>query len=421
MISVFIENNPLFHNKVKWFFELIIKNHGAQVELVDHFDNKTLKIGLGEVDVVLSEGFYDNLNKNIFDHKLNMINGPYILNANKEIDYISTVFYLVNCIQEYGNKDLDAYGRFKYENSLQLKWNIILENTAYNYILIFCEKYKIKTKLLKTNMTCLSHDIDFLNQGWKHELVWSLKSIRFKSFCRILYRKITNIGVFNTIDDLLQIEKRLCYQSIFFWIPKMGNGAEKIGNADYDIHNKGTISLLEKVHNSNCQNGLHKSTQNLKIAEEIKLIAKCDKINRYHYLKFNLPNAWDDIQESEISVDFSLGFAEHFGYRNSYGLPFKPYCLKNDKPYKFLLVPLHVMDTTLIKYMKLTQTDIMDKLLSWIDSVKDHTLISILWHNNYVSDYSNSNMKTNYVKLLEYFYSKQIISINSNQIIEKYY
>ena len=42
MISVFIENNPLFHNKVKWFFELIIKKHGAQVELVDHFDNKTL-------------------------------------------------------------------------------------------------------------------------------------------------------------------------------------------------------------------------------------------------------------------------------------------------------------------------------------------------------------------------------------------
>jgi len=117
--------------KVEWVVLLLVNNHGVKLELTEQGD---FTIGFENADILLSQQFYKDLSVNIYNHEHHMKNGPWISLPSGEIDYLSSIFYLVNSLQEYGSKDLDHYGRFKYENSLQKKWGIITKNLVWEYI-----------------------------------------------------------------------------------------------------------------------------------------------------------------------------------------------------------------------------------------------------------------------------------------------
>lgn len=137
--------------------------------------------------------------------------------------------------------------------------------------------------------------------------------------------------------------------------------------------------------------------------------------NRFHYLKFSLPDAYNLIEESGIKTDASLGFAGHIGFRNSYGLPFRPYNFATGKPYCFIEIPLMVMDRTLGDYMKIEPEKIPETVISFFEKNKFNCLFSVLWHNIFCAEKLFSKQVKAYKKILEYFYENKVSCVSASE------
>jgi len=415
--SSFIEVKPTTIAKINWVLNLLVRNHS-----LDNCKNSNsqLTIGFQNTNVLISHQFYKDLAENIYNHEHHMKDGPWISLPSGEKDYLSSIFYLVNSLQEYGAVDLDHYGRFKYENSLQKKWGVVTKNIVWDYIKAFCNQHNISYSTKPIHNCFLTHDIDFLYAGWKMEGFWALRKGRILTTANIIFRRFFGQPIFANLKDISTREKRHGLQSSYFWISKKGRCTDGIKNADYSLREKLVEALRNETSSLGAEHGLHKSTLATYFKEEIVNCPYEVKANRYHFLKFNIPAAYDAIEEAGIKIDTSLGFAEHYGYRNSYGLPFCPYNMKEDRPYDFIEVPLHIMDGTFIHYMELAQSEVFEEVKKWIYEVKEHTLFTVLWHNNELTDYSYAEMSKCYDSILEYIKDEGINSVSQDELINNY-
>ena len=106
--------------------------------------------------------------------------------------------------------------------------------------------------------------------------------------------------------------------------------------------------------------------------------------SRFHYLKWE-PLITPTVLECIPHIyDATLGFAEHFGFRNSYCQPFYPFNFMWGKAVDFLEIPLNVMDATLHhpNYLQLASTEILPALAPVFAEIKRFGgVASVLWHN----------------------------------------
>ena len=383
--------------KVDWVLSLLERNHGASIA------EGRLSIGYDSAsNIQLSERFYLDLAAGIYDHHHHMSNGSFIQLPDGSPDYLSSIFYLVNCIQEYGSTDLDKYGRFKYEDSLQKKWGIITENKVWEYIQLFCDKHQIAYSKKSVNACCLSHDIDFIYRGWKREGLKAVQQGSLGKATEIVTSRFVGKPIFANIAEIAEMEASAGYASTFYWIASQQKGDGGIDNADYSMTDPLVQQMMTTAEAAGCEHGMHKAAASSSFRAEMEQFTRPISTNRYHYLRFALPHAWAELDAAGIAVDCSLGFAEHFGYRNSYGLPFRPFDLEQNTTRDVLIVPLHIMDTTLTDYMNIPKEEVADTMLDWVAAVKDHTLIGVLWHNTNLSRKVSAEMWTAYESLLTY-------------------
>jgi hypothetical protein len=196
-----------------------------------------------------------------------------------------------------------------------------------------------------------------------------------------------------------------------------GVGLSNIKNSDYDIEKqKDNIDLVEK---SGSFNGLHKSCSRDSFNEELEKVKINTVYNRYHFLKFLPETDWKKVSESKIKLDCSLGFAEHFGFRNSYGKAFQPYDLSSDKPFDFVEAPLHFMDTTFHQYLKTPITKIGNVIIDFFEKNDTNCDFSLLWHNTYFTEYKYNSYLGEYKKILGFIYESKIEVLSPKQIIEE--
>ena len=178
----------------------------------------------------------------------------------------------------------------------------------------------------------------------------------------IILAEISKDYHWKNIDKIIKINDIYDIKSTFFWLVNRGKSKNGIENADYNISD--VEDLIKLVNESNNVNGLHKSSFEMSIDEELKKGKFENKYNRYHYLKFFPHKHYKEISNSSLNFDSSLGFAEQCGFRNSYGKSFQPFDIKNEKPYNFIETPLQLMDRTFHKYMDVEVYNIGDKIIN---------------------------------------------------------
>jgi hypothetical protein len=99
-----------------------------------------------------------------------------------------------------------------------------------------------------------------------------------------------------------------------------------------------------------------------------------------------------------------LGFAETIGFRNSFCFPFFPYNIESDAPHRILEIPLMIMDAALQheKYMTLELDEAVSRVQPVMEEVKKFNgCVSILWHNNYCSDYKFKGWRDVFSRILD--------------------
>jgi hypothetical protein len=327
---------------------------------------------------------------------------------------------MVNSLQEY-NSTTDTIGRFAYVNSYQRKFRNVKENLVQKYFdrLADHPKFSKIAKQGEKTRIFISHDIDNVNAAWKEDGFAALKKGQVHHVFQLLFNAAVQKPDWFNMDLIMRIHDEYSLRSTFFWLANKGRSESGLYNADYNVQDEKMQDIIARVKQKGFENGIHKSVSNESFAEESKKLGFIPLANRYHYLKFNLPAAYDELQAAGIKLDTSLGFSEQYGFRNSYGQAFQPFNLKALKPYAFVELPLHVMDRT-FHHMRIPVANIAREVIAFFEQNKYNCTLSLLWHNNFFNSIKYAGYLAEYKKIIAYLYENDIRSLSQQEIIKQY-
>jgi peptidoglycan/xylan/chitin deacetylase (PgdA/CDA1 family) len=273
----------------------------------------------------------------------------------------------------------------------------------------------------------LSHDIDSTDKAWLRGSYHELRKGRINSVINLIYRKflLGNDAWFN-LEEILEYERENGVYSTFFFIPRKGK-KDGIKNADYDINNEKFQQAIEKIRKKEFEVGLHGSigthSNSNRLIEDLQKVNHNVLGNRFHFLKFDITKTPKTLENAGIKYDSTLGFSEHYGFRNGICFPFYLYDIEQDEPLNVIEIPLMFMDATLRQknYLNLNKTEIIDSAEKLIQEIKKFNgIFSILWHNTYFSEYKYSGWKEILDELINLSKSNGLTFLTGKEIAENF-
>jgi peptidoglycan/xylan/chitin deacetylase (PgdA/CDA1 family) len=325
-----------------------------------------------------------------------------VLQENKVIisaDILSAAFFLLSGWQEYFSSERDQHGRFPYAASVQKKYGFVaLPVVNYYFDVLKTAVEHVSGQLLQPRhwgsqqadfAAFISHDVDNMRSGWKAPAKAALQQRKLGLFGKLLWQHLTQPDAWDNLEEVAAATAQYEAKSTFFILPNNQPAANGASNADYRLTNS-LLKRLNRLQEQGCEISSHGSigtATNLSLlACESEMIASGGGI-RFHYL------GWEPRQTLGILTtittlgfryDSTLGFAEHFGFRHSYCLPFYPFDFDIEKKAEFLEIQLNVMDATLYhpNYLQLAPTEILPALQPLFAEIKRFGgVASVLWHN----------------------------------------
>lgn len=420
-MKIYIKKNAIYYSPILYVLKVIEKNRSIHFTVIDSADKAHIIWDDGNEN---SENISLNFYNYIAGNRSNLKHGNFfdssleIKDANGKEDIIATIFYMVNCLQEIepSENELDHYGRFKYTASYQSKFENIQNNLVEQFIDRFCEKHKIIADKHESTFF-ISHDIDTIYGSLLQDGFWALKKMKIGVLLNLIAFELSRKPHWRNIDKIIKINSEYDIRSTFFWLVNNGKGLQDIKNSDYNITKE--HDLLKLVDQSNNTNGLHKSCSTMTIDAELKKLDIKTSYNRYHFLNFLPHRDWKKISNSKLNFDCSLGFAEQYGFRNSYGKAFQPFDIDENKPYDFVEAPLNFMDGTFHKYMKVPTNEIGNKIINFYEDNSQNCDLSLLWHNTYFTNYKYNSFIDEYKKIITFIYESKIDCVSPKELVEK--
>jgi hypothetical protein len=424
MIRVYIRNGELYSKPLEYILALLAKNKSCPISFInekntaqlifDHNDPLSLPINIELFDSLLV--------KKIFHHEAYFKKEPLLSFADSNNpDWLGTAFYMINSFQEYSvQHDLelpDNYGRFRFDRTYQHKFDCIEKNLVQQYLDNFCAEHLPDIERLaekKKTRIFISHDIDTIHGSMIEDGLWALKRGRLDIILKLIINEVLLKPDWKNIDKIVKINSTYDLVSTFFWLATKKTAQNGIKNADYKVEK------VKNIIDISVNNGIHKSCYSSSFSEEMKMLPFTTDFNRYHYLRIHLPDSYKELDEAKILFDSSLGFAERFGFRNSYGLPFRPFDIEKQTAFNFVETPMNIMDGTLKRYMSIPLHQTAKRMIDFIENNLTDTIISIVWHNTYFTNYKYSGYLQEYKKVLLYLHEMKIKFITPQEIIDEY-
>jgi hypothetical protein len=319
-------------------------------------------------------------------------------------DIFAASFYLISRYEEYLPHVKDKHGRFTAEKSIAYEYGFlekpVIDIWAYKFLSIFKEKFP-NYPFQKRNFVFISTiDVDnafaykyksFLGSigGFLND-IYTLRFINFINRFAVLFN--IKKDPFNTFDKLLEYKNSYKVETLFFFLI-----------ADYTTFDtnvstsKNKFRLLIKSIVDYAKVGLHPSyftMQNSLLLKKEKerlegITNMPTKRSRQHYLRFSLPETYQNLIDLEIEEDYSMGYASHVGFRAGTCTPFYFYDLDFEIQTPLKVFPFALMDTTLNDYMKLTPKQSLGRIRDLKNEVKAvDGLFVTLFHNESLSNHS---------------------------------
>ncbi len=333
-------------------------------------------------------------------------------------DTFSAAFYLVSRYEEYLPHKKDAYGRFEAMESFAFRHNFLKKPVVNHYALIIkrgLQKKHPAYKVPDPQFTFIpTYDIDvayaYRGRGFLRSLLGTLRSVAQFDLREIAerYRVITGNAhdPYDTYDHQLSLSKNHEIKAFYFIL--CGN----YGHYDKNVafYSKVFYSLVKKL-GDYAFIGLHPSFASnfdtallsIEAGRLGKILNQEIKYSRQHFLRLDIPKTYQDLLKHNFSHDFTMGYASQPGFRAGTCTPFNYYDIASESTTPLKVMPLTVMDTTLIKYLKLSKDgaiNVVKKLMQEVAEVGG-TFIS-LWHNDTLCDCGAwSGWKRVYDKMFE--------------------
>jgi hypothetical protein len=346
--------------------------------------------------------------------------GPegYFVFEDGQRDVVSTAFFYLACLQEVDASNNDKLNRFRFAGSVQEKFGTATTNIVQRCFDEIARRLATRPSPRKSAFF-LSHDIDSVYGSIKEDGFNVIKKGRFDIFLKMLFDVAVSKPAWLNIDKILKIESEYDCKSTFYWIVNHGRVGKGEENADYQITDRRIRQSIQHVRDAGFENSIHKSLAAESFQSEISKLGFDPIGNRFHYLKFSIPAGYEAVEEAGLKLDASLGFSEQWGFRNNYGLPYNPYHPTRRQPFGFVECPLHIMDRTFFARrmdIKSAETEIF----SFFEANRTNAVLSVLWHNNFFSDYKYKGYLSLYKKILGYIRDSNFQTLSQKDIIKNY-
>jgi len=317
-------------------------------------------------------------------------------------DIFSACFYMLSRYEEYQPFNTDQHGRFPAAQSISFRNSFIDQPVVDQWI-----------QFLKKELLYYYNDLSFKTEAFKIVPTIDIDSpwcYRYKGVKRNLGGLFRDVVKFNWLEipERLAVLLRIKSDShfIFNWLSQVCNRA---GYSPYFFIHVGEYGPFDKTIDRNHPAfirfisalgatslvGLHPSyeaAQNpLKLKEELSFLSDKLKMkiaaSRQHYLKFTLPEYYEVLTDLGITDDFSMGFADHIGFRAGTSKPFSFYNLKSEQKTSLTLHPFCIMDRTLRSYQNNSANTALNTIQHLISELKKvNGNFVFLWHNESLSN-----------------------------------
>jgi len=318
-----------------------------------------------------------------------------VVNGQVQFDVYLNSFLLISGLQEWLCETKDKQDRFPYSESIQSKVDFIKIPAATIYFEFLAEAIRAKGHQCDpidfNENVIFTHDIDQVRSGWFEDVGHYIKNPSFKAvfgIARAILGKITGTkdSYYYALLKMEAIDKKYNLPAISFMMAEKSHD-----DADHHLENLSPLWQGEQQ-----RIGLHPGffTYNnkanfVKQLDKVEALYKrSEKIVRQHYLKYDVKQTTAIHEELKITEDYTLGFAEQHGFRNSIATPFYLYRFDEKRASKVLEIPLYFMDGTLHHYMKDNSTEGKDQVVAEIKQLHDELNISfsVLFHNSVFTD-----------------------------------
>ena len=398
----------------QYTFDFIFAERGVQFEIttnVNEFkDSNNIKlnysthpidssISIAPTTLLLEESIRDvSISKGAFESSI-------CLAFDKETDVVASIFYILSRYEEYTSETKDEHGRFPFESSILNKYgwieSAICDRWAVEIVKYIDSSLTINASINRAGekfKVVPTFDIDnayaYLLKEGSRKVLSTLKDISKGDKERIKERKEVLSGAikdpYDTYSRIIDIAK-VFSDTKLFWL------SESKGKKDRNvpIEHEGIIELLKSL-NANMSVNLHPSYGSYGDVVKIKneksalesVLGHSITASRQHYLRFTLPETYQEIINAGFSDDYSMGFAEHIGFRSGTARAHYWFDLSKNSQSNLVLHPFVYMDGSLNEYMKLSveqSSQLIFKLYAEVCEYGGDFIF--LWHNETIGDY----------------------------------
>ncbi len=332
-------------------------------------------------------------------------------------DIFAASFYLLSRYEEYLSNEKDKHGRYYYKQSLAFKEGFLQHPLINIWVRYFAVWLKEREPSFHYELSAFkfipTYDVDiayaYKGQGVVENLYHLSKSILtgklVKAKQQLEVLKGNAGDPFDCFNDLTQLNKTYNLSGIFFLLT-IFQGSKYDRNIA--ISKTITTQLFQELAASNVT-GLHPSyqsgdTDKLLVKEKAMLeeiVQKPQANNRYHYLKFALPEGYKRLIDVGFSDDYSMGYGQVNGFRASTATPFFWYDLKKNEATILKVHPFCFMDSTSIFNLQQAPAVAFAELQVLYDSCKNVGGECVTIFHNHLMSYPYQAWKTAYEKFLK--------------------
>ncbi|MDA8173778.1 MAG: polysaccharide deacetylase family protein [Nitrospiraceae bacterium] len=329
------------------------------------------------------------------------------------IDVFASSFFMLARWEEYANKKRDAHNRFPANESLAYKNGFLNRAVVNEYVEMLwnmlCKLNCAQSRKKRAFRVCATHDVDSPFRYAGKSAAVAIKQfggdlVKRKNPGAAVYNfnlwaRTTMVDAkkdpYNTFDSIMDFSDRAGIHSTFLFIAEAA-WPEFDGN--YCVSDKLPRKLLSGIVKRGHEIGLHLSygsfddpAQTKREFDKLKTVCFEQGIRqkqwlcRQHYLRWDTPQTFANIDGAGVDYDSTLSFANSAGFRCGVCYEFPVFNILTRERLRLRERPLLVMECTVIdqRYMGLGAGE---EAFLYIKSIKDICRrfkgdFVILWHN----------------------------------------
>ncbi|MEZ4935984.1 MAG: polysaccharide deacetylase family protein [Crocinitomicaceae bacterium] len=309
-------------------------------------------------------------------------------------DILSSIFYILTRYEEYFAREKDHFERFTAKQSECYALGKLDEPIVDEWVSELRRRFDLPVEFPYQFIP--TFDIDnawaYKNKGQFRTAASKSKDLIKSDRKRISERKAVLTGKMKDPYDTYDF-----IESLSNWRPKVFFLLGDYGKYDRNIHfkNREFRALIQKI-DQFADIGIHPSFSSFRdLGKMQKEKERLEEIvgheitrSRQHFLRLELPTTYLELEKIGIREDYSMGYADHVGWRAGTSRPFLFFDLSQNRVTDLTVFPFQYMDGTLNEYMQVNTEkakEIVFDLSSKTQKFGGNFIC--LWHNETIGNY----------------------------------